>query len=97
MEKSKCTEADLQALVDEGLLQPKEIVQWRPGERDVRPFGHAEEIALFQHFVEHGLGLPASDFFCDILFHYGIQLHQLNPNSILHIAILSTFAKHSLA
>jgi hypothetical protein len=32
MEKSKCTEADLQALVDEGLLQPREIVQWRPAE-----------------------------------------------------------------
>jgi hypothetical protein len=26
--KSKCTEADLQALVDEGLLQSRETVQW---------------------------------------------------------------------
>jgi hypothetical protein len=91
--KSTCTEADLQALVDEGLLQPREIVQWRPTERDVRPFEHTKEIVLFQHFIEHGLGLPTSNFFCGLLFHYGIELHHLNPNSILHIAIFVHFCE----
>jgi hypothetical protein len=37
--------------------------------------------------VERRLALPTSDFFRGLLFHYGIQLHHLNPNSILHIAI----------
>jgi hypothetical protein len=32
-----------------------------------------------------------SDFFSGLLFHYGIQLHHLNPNSILHIAIFVHF------
>jgi hypothetical protein len=40
--KINCIEAVLQALVGEGLLQARDIVQWRPAERDVRPFEHAE-------------------------------------------------------
>jgi hypothetical protein len=84
----KCSEADLKALVDEGLLQPQEIIQWRAATRDKRPYEEADEIVLFQHFVEHGLALPTSDFFCGLHFHYGIQLHHLNSNSILHIAII---------
>jgi hypothetical protein len=66
--KSKCNQVDLQALVDEGLLQPREIVQWWPAEEDVRPYEHAEEIFLFQQFIERGLGLPASDLLHGLLF-----------------------------
>jgi hypothetical protein len=46
-----------------------------------------EELILFQHFVECGLALPACDFLRGLLYHYSIQLHHLNPNSILHRAI----------
>ncbi|RLN00192.1 hypothetical protein C2845_PM06G26800 [Panicum miliaceum] len=31
---SKCSEADLTTLIDEGLLQPKEIIQWRAATGD---------------------------------------------------------------
>jgi hypothetical protein len=60
---SKCSKADLKALVDEGLLQPKEIIQWCAATGDKRPYEGAEEIVLFQYFVERGLALPTSDFF----------------------------------
>jgi hypothetical protein len=33
-----------------------------------------------------GLSLPPHPFLRGLLFAYGIQLHDLNPNTILHIA-----------
>jgi hypothetical protein len=91
--ESKCSEADLKALVDEGLLQPKEIIQCASATSDKRPYEGAEEIILFQYFVEHVLTLLTSDFFRGLLFYYGIQLHLLNPNSILHIALFVHFCE----
>jgi hypothetical protein len=44
---SKCPKADLKELVDEGLLQPKEIIQWRTATCDKRPYEGAKEIVLF--------------------------------------------------
>jgi hypothetical protein len=90
---SKCSEADLKRLVDECFLQPKEVIQWRPTTGDKRPYERAEEIVLFQDFVEHGLALSTSDFFRGLLFHYGIQLYHLNPNLILHIVIFVHFCE----
>jgi hypothetical protein len=84
---SKLFEADPQTMVDECLVQPKEIIQWHSATGDKRPYEGAKEIVLFQYFVEHRLALPASNFFHGLLFYYGIQLHHLNPNSILHISI----------
>jgi len=84
---SKCTDTDLLRLVSEGLLEPKEIVQWRAARSDPTPYEGVDELVLFQHFIECGLTLPASDFLQGLLYYYGIQIHQLNPNSIMHISI----------
>jgi hypothetical protein len=65
-----------------------EIVQWRPATSDVRPYEGVKEIVIFQHFVKRGLAIPTCDFLRGLLFDYGIQLHHLNPNSVLHMAIL---------
>jgi hypothetical protein len=40
-------------------------------------------VVSFTHFHERGFGTPASDFFRGLLHHYGIELQNLNPNSIL--------------
>jgi len=61
--KSKCDDSTLLRLVEEGLLQPKEIVQWRAPESDISPYDNVDELVLFQHFFERGLALPGSDFF----------------------------------
>jgi hypothetical protein len=37
-------------------------------------------------FLLRGLSFPAHEFLCGFLFVYGVQLHQLTPNSILHNA-----------
>jgi hypothetical protein len=44
----------------------------RPATRDKRPFEGVDEIVLFQYFIERGLALLTSYFFCGLLFYYGI-------------------------
>jgi hypothetical protein len=45
---------------------------------------------MFLAFLLRGLSLPAHEFLRGLLFVYGVQLHQLTPNSILHIACFVT-------
>jgi hypothetical protein len=40
---------------------------------------------IFIAFLQQGLSLPPHPFLRGLLFAYGIQLHDLNPNTILHI------------
>jgi hypothetical protein len=48
---------------------------------------------LFISFLYHGIFLPAHKFIHGLLFIYGVQLHQLTPNLILHIACFITLCK----
>jgi hypothetical protein len=41
---------------------------------------------IFLAFLLWGLSLPPHPFLRGLLFAYGVQLHDLNPNTILHIA-----------
>jgi hypothetical protein len=45
---------------------------------------------IFLAFMMRGLSLPPHPFLRGLLFVYGIQLHDLNPNTILHIACFIT-------
>ena len=45
------------------------------------------KLFFFKSFVEHGLAIPACNFLWGLLFFWGVQLHHLTPDSILHIAI----------
>ncbi|KAK1648049.1 hypothetical protein QYE76_065854 [Lolium multiflorum] len=47
-------------------------------------------------FIDHlicGLSTPIHEFLRGLLFVYGLQLHQLTPNSILHISIFITLCE----
>jgi hypothetical protein len=48
---------------------------------------------IFLAFIFSGLSRPAHEFLCGLLFVYGMQLHQLTPNSILHIACFITLCE----
>jgi hypothetical protein len=50
-------------------------------------------IVMFAAFLHRGLSLPAHGFLRCLLFTYGIQLWQLTPNSILHLAIFITICE----
>jgi hypothetical protein len=88
---SKCSLNNLNKLVSEGLLQDKNLVNWRPSFREPFPMENIDEIVTFYHFAEWGLALPSCSFFRGLLYYYGLELHHLNPNSICHIAIFIHF------
>jgi hypothetical protein len=51
---------------------------------------------MFLAFLLRSLSLPAHEFLCGLLFVYGVQLHQLTPNSLLHIACFVTLCESFL-
>jgi hypothetical protein len=51
---------------------------------------------MFLTFLLRGLSFPAHEFLRGLLFVYGVQLHQLTPNSILHIACFITLCESFL-
>nr|ABA92142.1 retrotransposon protein, putative, unclassified [Oryza sativa Japonica Group] len=83
---SDVTEDNLKEMVAHGVLPAKEIIGWRPAFGEAFPTPDTHEIVVFAHFFYGGFSLPTSRFFRGILNFYGISLHHLNPNSIVHIA-----------
>ena len=57
------------------------------------PYDNVDELVIFQHFVESGLALTASNYLQGFLSFYGVQIHHLNPNSIMHISIYVDFCE----
>jgi hypothetical protein len=51
---------------------------------------------MFLAFLLCGFSLPAHEFLRGLLFVYGVQLHQLTPNSLLHIACFVTLCESFL-
>jgi hypothetical protein len=83
---SSFTEKIALRLIEDGLLHPVTNVtqpEWIvPGHED-EPNPPASYIVNFAHFHERGIRTPASNFFCGLLHHYGIEMKNLNPNSVL--------------
>jgi hypothetical protein len=48
---------------------------------------------MFFAFLLRVFSLPAHEFLCGLLFVYGVQLHQLMPNSLMHIACFITLCE----
>jgi hypothetical protein len=46
-------------------------------------------VLSFIPFHERGFGVPASHFMRALLHHYGVELHNLNPNSIVQAVIFT--------
>ena len=81
------TEDQLQELVSDGLIQSKDIAEWRaPGEHWV-PTPGPGEIVLFVSFIHAGLCLPAFAFLYQFLSYFGISLNHLAPNAVLYLSI----------
>ena len=53
----------------------------------VLPHEEGNKSVIFLPHVLRGLGFPVSNFFRGLLHHWGVQVHHLTPNSILHISI----------
>jgi hypothetical protein len=85
---STMTETKIQALVNRGLLRPKEEVEWRAAVGEQFLSDDVKEQVVFASFFERSFNLPAGDFFRGLLYYYGLELVHLVPNSII---IVSTF------
>lgn len=76
-------------LVEKGLLQEKNIIQWKLLDKDSFPMSYYKQIVVFHQFFLHGINLFASWFLRELLSYFQIELIHQNLNSISHIAILS--------
>ena len=63
------------------------MIHWRHSDGESFPCEGENESAIFLPHVLRGLGFPVSDFFRGLLHHWGVQVHHLTPNSILHISM----------
>jgi hypothetical protein len=75
----------------DGLVSDKDSIVFPTTERIPKPSSGYR--VMFLAFLLHGLSLPAYEFLRGLLYFYGVQLHQLTPNSILHIACFVTLCE----
>jgi hypothetical protein len=89
---STVTVDDLEALVDDGLLRPLSgdpQPEWIAPPSGAAPSPPPGYVLSFVSFHERGFGVPASHFMRAILHFYGVELHNLSPNSIAQAAIFA--------
>jgi hypothetical protein len=87
-------ESDLTKAQREGFLIEGEQIIFPSTKRIPKlPSGYR---VMFLAFLLRGLSLLAHKFLHGLLFVYGVQLHQLTPNSVLHIACFITLCESFL-
>jgi hypothetical protein len=89
---STVTVDDLEALVADGLLRPLSgdpQPEWTAPPSGVAPSPPPRYVLSFVSFHERGFRVPASRFMRAILHFYGVELHNLSPNSIAQAAIFA--------
>jgi hypothetical protein len=96
---STVTADDLEDLVAEGLLRPlsdERQPEWIPPASGAAPSPPPGYVVSFVSFHERGFGVPASRFMRAILHNYGVELHNLSPNSISQAAIFVAVCEGNL-
>src|SRR5438105_2745465 len=83
--KSTVMEKVLEKMVADKILLEKSLNGWRAADRELILIANTGEVVVFEPFFYWGFALPTSKFFRGLLHFYGIELVNLNPNSILHI------------
>jgi hypothetical protein len=91
---STLTQKELDKAKADGLISDKDSIVFPTTERIPKPSSGFR--VMFLAFLLRGLSLPAHEFLRGLLYVYGVQLHQLTPNSILHIACFVTLCESFL-
>lgn len=82
---SSVTEGNIQELRGAGYLA-KEIAHRLPAKKHIVPTPEPNERVVFiPHFLR-GLGFPLHPFVHGFMFYYGLDFHDLAPNSFLNIS-----------
>ncbi|KAK1685535.1 hypothetical protein QYE76_046383 [Lolium multiflorum] len=90
-ERSKISNQDTNTLKRLGLMTKEDAIRF-PSEESYPKPPMEYRVSFVDHLIR-GLSTPIHDFLRGLLFVYGIQLHQLTPNSILHISIFITLCE----
>jgi hypothetical protein len=78
----------------DGLISNKDSIIFPITERIPKP--PSGYWVMFLAFLFRRLSLPTHEFLRGLIYIYGVQLHQLTPNSILHIAYFVTLCESFL-
>ncbi len=90
-ERSKISNQDANLMKKLGLMKKKEALIF-PSEESFPTPPIQYRVSFVDHLIR-GLSAPIHEFLRGLLFVYGLQLHQLTPNSILHISIFITLCE----
>ena len=82
---STVREKDIKKLREAGYLA-KKISHRLPTAGQIVPTPEPHERVVFLPHVGRGLGFPLRPFVRVIMYYYGIDFHDLSPNSFLHIS-----------
>ncbi|KAK1669961.1 hypothetical protein QYE76_058120 [Lolium multiflorum] len=90
-ERSKISTQDINLLKKLGISKKPKALSF-PSEESypTPPMGY--RVSFIDHLIR-GLSAPIHPFLRGLLFVYGLQLHHLTPNSILHISIFITLCE----
>ncbi|KAK1664857.1 hypothetical protein QYE76_053016 [Lolium multiflorum] len=90
-ERSKISNQDMNMLKRLGFTKEKDALRFPHEESYPKPpMGY--RVSFVDHLIR-GLSPPIHEFLRGLLFVYGLQLHQLTPNSILHVSIFITLCE----
>ena len=92
-ESSCISEHHLAGFQADGRLPPADSGRVRCPGNEVIPNPHAGERVMFLDVLTRGMSFPLHPFVQGLLCAYGIQLHDLPPNSFLHIACFITLCE----
>jgi hypothetical protein len=92
--RSTTAQKEVEKARTDSLISSSDPIKFPSIERIPQPLSGYR--VMFLAFLFCGHSLPAHEFLCGLLFVYGVQLHQLTPNSLLHIACFVTLCKSFL-
>ncbi|KAK1699367.1 hypothetical protein QYE76_016064 [Lolium multiflorum] len=90
-ERSKISNQDVNLMKKLGLMKKEGAIRF-PNEESYPSPPIEYRVSFVDHLIR-GLSTPINDFLRGLLFVYGVQLHQLTPNSILHVVIFITLCE----
>ena len=90
---SNMGEAEINRMVEAGILSDHLTIGWRPASGEPFPMPHTDEVVVFEDYFWRGLGFPVHPFLKDLLEFWRVSLCNLHPNTILHISIFIHFCE----
>ncbi|KAK1649372.1 hypothetical protein QYE76_067177 [Lolium multiflorum] len=90
-ERSKISSQDMNLLKKMGFTKKENALRF-PHEESYPSPPMEYRVSFVDHLIR-GLSPPIHEFLRGLLFVYGLQLHQLTPNSILHVSIFITLCE----